>query len=199
MSNFFQSIACVYVFSDHILSQQVPGPSPIRVCSYVGAYCSVLSILWILGYTLPRFDELIHVNPEVSMQSVFGMYGLLILASATHAWNYYELIGRTGNVSVEQCESSVRVKSIGARLALWPFAQNQISNPFLCILGRNWYSSRLESHSGVWLEPFLVLQLGCSSMLYSMERMGQSNGCGLCADVHTRRWRQEGRITLDVK
>ncbi|CAO3687998.1 unnamed protein product [Umbelopsis vinacea] len=91
--------SCVYVFSDHILSQQVPGPSPIRVCSYVGAYCSVLSILWILGYTLPRFDELIHVNPEVSMQSVFGMYGLLILASATHAWNYYELISRTGNVA----------------------------------------------------------------------------------------------------
>jgi hypothetical protein len=118
MSNCFQSIACVYVFSDHILSQQVPGPSPIRVCSYVGAYCSVLSILWILGYTLPRFDELIHVNPEVSMQSVFGMYGLLILASATHAWNYYELISRTGNVSVDQCESQKHRRPTGPLLKI---------------------------------------------------------------------------------
>lgn len=92
-------LACVYVFSDHILSQQVPGPSPIRVCSYVGAYCTVLSVIWIMVYTVPRFDELIHVNPDVSMQSVAGMYALLIVASATHAWNYYELIGRTGNVS----------------------------------------------------------------------------------------------------
>ncbi|KAG2176518.1 hypothetical protein INT44_007181 [Umbelopsis vinacea] len=94
---FFYS--CVYVFSDHILSQQVPGPSPIRVCSYVGAYCTVLSVIWISVYTIPRFDELIHVSPDVSMQSIAGMYGLLILASATHAWNYYELIGRTGNVA----------------------------------------------------------------------------------------------------
>ncbi|KAJ2958699.1 hypothetical protein NQZ79_g5731 [Umbelopsis isabellina] len=77
--------SCVYVFSDHILSQQVPGPSPIRVCSV---------------YTVPKFNELIHVNPEVSMQSVYGMYGLLIIASATHAWNYYELIGLTGNVNI---------------------------------------------------------------------------------------------------
>ncbi|CAM0136678.1 hypothetical protein VKS41_003486 [Umbelopsis sp. WA50703] len=91
--------SCVYVFSDHILSQQVPGPSPIRVCSYVGAYCSVLSIIWISVYTIPKFNELIHINPEVSMQSVYGMYVLLIIASATHAWNYYELIGLTGNVA----------------------------------------------------------------------------------------------------
>lgn len=34
------------------------------------------------------------------MQSVYGMYGLLIIASATHAWNYYELIGLTGNVNI---------------------------------------------------------------------------------------------------
>ncbi|GAB5590566.1 hypothetical protein Unana1_05466 [Umbelopsis nana] len=103
---FFYS--CVYVFSDHILSQQVPGPSPIRVCSYVGAYCSVLSILWILGYTLPRFHELIQVNPEVTMQSVAGMYALLVIASATHAWNYYELIGRTGNVAEARKEVRIR-------------------------------------------------------------------------------------------
>jgi hypothetical protein len=60
----------------------------------------VLSIIWISVYTIPKFNELIHINPEVSMQSVYGMYVLLIIASATHAWNYYELIGLTGNVSV---------------------------------------------------------------------------------------------------
>jgi hypothetical protein len=107
-------IACVYVFSDHILSKQVPGPSPIRVCSYVGAYSTMLSLIWIMIYTVPRFNELIHVNPELSMQSVAGMYALLILASATHAWNYYELIGRTGNVSDTCVASSI----LGARINL---------------------------------------------------------------------------------
>lgn len=63
-------------------------------------------------YTVPRFDELIHVNPDVSMQSIAGMYALLIVASATHAWNYYELIGRTGNVSNAGAKGVIIASSI---------------------------------------------------------------------------------------
>lgn len=140
-------LACVYVFSDHILSQQVPGPSPIRVCSYVGAYCTVLSVIWIMVYTVPRFDELIHVNPDVPMQSVAGMYALLIVASATHAWNYYELIGRTGNVSNAGKSSSYSKLHLLFNLFLYcPF------------LGCHWHSTGSTSHSRVWAEPLLVLQ-----------------------------------------
>lgn len=116
----------------------------------------MLSILWILGYTLPRFDELIQVNPEVTMQSVAGMYALLVISSATHAWNYYELIGRTGNVS----ELTKGLFPYNPPLTLSTFA------------GCNGYFARTTSYTGVCIESFLVLQHRCSSMLYSVEGMG---------------------------
>ncbi|KAL0082685.1 hypothetical protein J3Q64DRAFT_1752680 [Phycomyces blakesleeanus] len=94
---FFYS--CVYVYSDHILSKHVPPPLAARVCCYTGMYTSVLSLVWVAIYTIPRFDKLIHIDPTVPIWQVFGMYVLVVIANGTHAWNYYELIDRTGSVA----------------------------------------------------------------------------------------------------
>ncbi|GAA5800654.1 hypothetical protein HPULCUR_006090 [Helicostylum pulchrum] len=91
--------ACVYVYSDSIMSQQKPPPLPARICFYSGCYTSVISLVWIAFYTLPRYDDLIHIKAGTSNEAVVGMYVLVIVANALHSWNYYELIDRTGSVA----------------------------------------------------------------------------------------------------
>lgn len=91
-------IACIYVYSDYILSKQHPPPLPARICCYIGLYSTVISLVWISVYTIPRYDQLIQIG-STSRQAVWGMYLLVTLANGTHSWNYYELIDRTGSVS----------------------------------------------------------------------------------------------------
>lgn len=95
------SVACVYVYSDYIMSQQKPPPLPARICFYSGIYTSIISLVWISLYTLPRFDQLIHIKEGTALESVWFMYLLVIVANASHSWNYYELIDRTGSVSTD--------------------------------------------------------------------------------------------------
>ncbi|KAI8064201.1 hypothetical protein BC940DRAFT_306406 [Gongronella butleri] len=90
--------ACLYVYSDYLLSKQQPPPLPARVCSYVGMYTTAISLFWIAFYTMPRFDMLIRVHDTTPNEVAF-MYLLLVVASGLHAWNYYELIDRSGNVA----------------------------------------------------------------------------------------------------
>lgn len=92
-------LACVYVYSDSIMSRQKPPPLPARVCFYSGCYTTVISLVWIGFYTLPRYDDLIHIKPGTSNQAVISMYILVSVSNALHSWNYYELIDRTGSVS----------------------------------------------------------------------------------------------------
>ncbi|KAK4509276.1 uncharacterized protein ATC70_007626 [Mucor velutinosus] len=94
---FFYS--CVYVYSDYIMSQQKPPPLPARICFYSGIYTSIISLVWISLYTLPRFDQLIHLKEGTTMDSVWFIYLLVVVANASHSWNYYELIDRTGSVA----------------------------------------------------------------------------------------------------
>jgi hypothetical protein len=81
------------------MSQHKPPPLPARVCFYSGIYTSIISLVWIAFYTLPRFDQIIVLKEGTTVQSVWGMYILVTLANASHSWNYYELIDRTGSVS----------------------------------------------------------------------------------------------------
>ncbi|KAI7876998.1 hypothetical protein K492DRAFT_198070 [Lichtheimia hyalospora FSU 10163] len=94
---FFYS--CVYVYSDCILSKQIPPPLAARVCYTTGLYATAMSILWVGIYTLPQLDSLVNIDPDVSSLSVVAMYALVTVANATHSWNYYELVDRTGNVA----------------------------------------------------------------------------------------------------
>ncbi|KAI9494714.1 hypothetical protein BDB00DRAFT_761466 [Zychaea mexicana] len=91
--------ACVYVYGDHILSRQNPAPAPIRLCFYNGLYTSLITLIYIALYTMPRLDQLIHMDPIVSYQNVGAMYAFVTIVNATHAWNYYTLLESTGSVS----------------------------------------------------------------------------------------------------
>ncbi|ORX46742.1 hypothetical protein DM01DRAFT_1310818 [Hesseltinella vesiculosa] len=90
--------ACLYVYADYLLSKQSPPALPARVCAYVGMYTTSISILWISVYTLPRVDQMIQIH-DTNSSTVWMMYALVALGSGTHAWNYYELIDRTGSVA----------------------------------------------------------------------------------------------------
>ncbi|KAI8366640.1 uncharacterized protein BYT42DRAFT_587323 [Radiomyces spectabilis] len=91
--------ACMYVYSDHILSKETPSPLPARVCFFTGLYTTSFTVLYILLYTWPRIDQMIKIDSSTDLRTVVAVYGLLTLANATHAWNYYELIDSTGNAS----------------------------------------------------------------------------------------------------
>ncbi|CAO3591523.1 unnamed protein product [Absidia cylindrospora] len=93
---FFYS--CIYVYSDYVLSKQSPPPLPARICCYIGMYSTVISLIWISVYTLPRYDQLLHIN-NASKEMVWAMYLMVTIANGTHSWNYYELIDRTGSVA----------------------------------------------------------------------------------------------------
>ncbi|KAI9319333.1 hypothetical protein BX666DRAFT_1843100, partial [Dichotomocladium elegans] len=56
---FFYS--CVYVYSDYIMSKQVPPPLPARVCFMTGLYATFFSVLWVAVYTVPRWDSLMQI------------------------------------------------------------------------------------------------------------------------------------------
>ncbi|OZJ04782.1 hypothetical protein BZG36_01843 [Bifiguratus adelaidae] len=92
--------SCVYVYADFILSNSNPPPLPTRVCFTMGLYCTSMSAIWVLFYTLPHWDELIHIKAGVASSSIWLGYLTIVLASTCHAWNYYELIDRTGSVAV---------------------------------------------------------------------------------------------------
>ncbi|KAI9281492.1 hypothetical protein BY458DRAFT_498768 [Sporodiniella umbellata] len=91
--------ACAYVYADSIMTQQDPAPLPARVCAYTGMYASMMSSLWIGIYTLPKFNQLIHIKPGTTQLQIAQMYGLLIGSNFLHAWNHYELIENTGSVA----------------------------------------------------------------------------------------------------
>ncbi|KAI8066273.1 uncharacterized protein B0P05DRAFT_475801 [Gilbertella persicaria] len=91
--------ACIYVYSDTVLSKNKLQPLPARVCYWIGVYTSLFSWVWIMAYTLPRIDTVIHVDEHASTTHIVLMYLVVTMASALHSWNYYELIESTGNVS----------------------------------------------------------------------------------------------------
>jgi hypothetical protein len=94
-------LACIYVYADNILSKNNKiQPLPARVCCWLGVYTSIFTWIWISVYTLPQFNDIIHVDPDVCTLHVVAVYALVTMANALHSWSYYELIERTGNVSI---------------------------------------------------------------------------------------------------
>ncbi|KAI8637993.1 hypothetical protein BD408DRAFT_423644 [Parasitella parasitica] len=91
--------ACIYVYADNILSKSDRQPLPARVCCWIGVYTSLFTWLWISVYTLPQFNDIIHVDADISTAKVAFMYFMVTIANALHSWSYYELIERTGNVA----------------------------------------------------------------------------------------------------
>lgn len=118
-----------------------------RVCYTTGLYATAMSILWVGIYTLPQLDSLVNIDPEVSTLSVSAMYALVTIANATHSWNYYELVDRTGNVS-----------DIHLDIYRWWM----ISDKY--ITGRYRYFARTTCDFGLYSQSLVVLQYRCSPM-----------------------------------
>src|SRR5215210_367718 len=59
--------ACVYVVSDQILSKRTPTtipPSPKKTCFLAGLNSTILSLIYIILYTIPNWDTLITQEME---------------------------------------------------------------------------------------------------------------------------------------
>ncbi|GES85891.1 putative transporter/permease protein [Rhizophagus clarus] len=99
--------ACVYVVSDQILTSRAPDtlpPSPKKVCFLVGTYGTILSLIYIIFYTIPNWNILITQEmekkiPHSSYFVIILMYILLCLSSFIHNFAYYWLMKEIGNVS----------------------------------------------------------------------------------------------------
>ncbi|CDS13104.1 hypothetical protein LRAMOSA05287 [Lichtheimia ramosa] len=91
--------ACMYVYADCILSKQKPPPLPVRLCFYNGLYTTMFALVYIGLYTVPHLDDMIHIQPDITRWQIFTMYSFITIVNATHSWNYYELIDRTGSVA----------------------------------------------------------------------------------------------------
>lgn len=91
-------LACMYVYADCILSKQKPPPLPVRLCFYNGLYTTMFALVYIGLYTVPHLDDMIHIQPDITRWQIFTMYSFITIINATHSWNYYELIDRTGSV-----------------------------------------------------------------------------------------------------
>lgn len=102
----------------------------------MGVYTSLFTLIWISVYTLPQFNDIIHIDKQVSTMQVLIVYFIVTVANALHSWSYYELIELTGNV--------------------WIFTFVVMEILTICI-GGNRYFTRLESYSSLCYKPCLVL------------------------------------------
>lgn len=102
----------------------------------MGVYTSLFTLIWISVYTLPQFNDIIHIDKQVSTMQVLIVYFIVTVANALHSWSYYELIELTGNV--------------------WIFTFVVMEILTICI-GSNRYFTRLESYFSLCYKPCLVL------------------------------------------
>jgi len=90
--------ACVYVLNEMFLS----GPttiSPEALCYRSGLYGSLVSCVYLMFVTLPRWHELVINSIEAhggNHSRVFILYLFLIGASYVHNKAYFNLIGSIG-------------------------------------------------------------------------------------------------------
>lgn len=96
-------------------------------------------------YTLPQFNNIIHIDKQVSTTQVLIVYFIVTVANALHSWSYYELIELTGNVNI----------------FIFFYQSMKIMTFFL---GGNGNFTRIKSYFGLWHKPYLVLSGRFSSM-----------------------------------
>ncbi|KAF9349532.1 hypothetical protein BGX26_012182 [Mortierella sp. AD094] len=95
--------ACVYVLSDKVLSTFQPKPIPEKVCSMVGGYASLLTLIYLCIHTFPNWQtEVVDVVEarQGSKIGIFVVYPLVTISSMLHSLNYYVLLSRINNIAV---------------------------------------------------------------------------------------------------
>lgn len=95
--------ACVYVLSDKVLSTFEPKPIPEKVCSMVGGYASLLTLVYLCVHTFPNWQtevvDLVKAH-DGNWLGILFVYPLLTISSMLHALNYYVLLSRINNIAV---------------------------------------------------------------------------------------------------
>ncbi|KAG0359257.1 hypothetical protein BG005_001101 [Podila minutissima] len=95
--------ACVYVLSDKVLSTFEPKPIPEKVCSMVGGYASLLTLVYLCVYTFPNWQtevvDLVQTH-DGNWLGILFVYPLLTVSSMLHSLNYYVLLSRINNIAV---------------------------------------------------------------------------------------------------
>ncbi|KAF9212650.1 hypothetical protein BGZ59_006480 [Podila verticillata] len=95
--------ACVYVLSDKVLSTFEPKPIPEKVCSMVGGYASLLTLVYLCVYTFPNWQtevvDLVKTH-DGNWLGILFVYPLLTISSMLHSLNYYVLLSRINNIAV---------------------------------------------------------------------------------------------------
>ncbi|KAG0020766.1 hypothetical protein BGZ81_009200 [Podila clonocystis] len=95
--------ACVYVLSDKVLSTFEPKPIPEKVCSMVGGYASLLTLVFLCVHTFPNWQtEVVDLvqSHNGSWLGILFVYPLLTISSMLHSLNYYVLLSRINNIAV---------------------------------------------------------------------------------------------------
>ncbi|KAG0039026.1 hypothetical protein BGZ82_010032 [Podila clonocystis] len=95
--------ACVYVLSDKVLSTFEPKPIPEKVCSMVGGYASLLTLVYLCVHTFPNWQtEVVDLvqSHDGSWLGILFVYPLLTISSMLHSLNYYVLLSRINNIAV---------------------------------------------------------------------------------------------------
>ncbi|KAI1301156.1 hypothetical protein EDD11_005780 [Mortierella claussenii] len=95
--------ACVYVLSDKVLSTFKPKPIPEKVCSMVGGYASLLTLVYLCIHTIPNWQtEVMDVVQQHngSWFEIMAVYPLVTISSMLHSLNYYVLLSRINNIAV---------------------------------------------------------------------------------------------------
>jgi hypothetical protein len=96
-----------YVFVEYILTRPNP-PSVEKVQALIGTYSLALLSLWMVFYTIPRWQTLVVEQIEEfqgNVPLIIGFYVLLTLASFGHSLAYYQLLRLVGAVSTGVLQS----------------------------------------------------------------------------------------------
>ncbi|KAF9315578.1 hypothetical protein BG003_002891 [Podila horticola] len=95
--------ACVYVLSDKVLSTFEPKPIPEKVCSMVGGYASLLTLVYLCVHTFPNWQtEVVDLvqSHNGNWLGILFVYPLVTISSMLHSLNYYVLLSRINNIAV---------------------------------------------------------------------------------------------------
>ena len=102
----FIIVGTILVSSAYVVDQKVMDDGEMdgeELCYYTGCYSTILTVLFTIFYTLPRFNELIGSEVERmngSWSQVLITLLLLILCSYLHNVSYFSILHQIGSVAV---------------------------------------------------------------------------------------------------
>ena len=100
--------ATVYAIAECLMAQPNP-PSPKYVAKYIGFGISVVLFIYILFFTLPRYQDILQHVQEIqfiSWPTIFFCYFLMMMSAAVHSITYYQLMYSLGAIAAGIMQSA---------------------------------------------------------------------------------------------